>query len=78
MHPPDSRVPTNITLFQMTLCDRKRDMFAFRPSVLTDQLNLYQHKQIHANATLVVGRVSAIQVAALDIRRHLLQLIPLN
>ena len=29
-------------------------MFAFRPSVLTYQLSLYQHKQIYANLTLVV------------------------
>jgi len=52
----------------MKLYDRKREIFTFRPSVLTYQLNLYQHKQIHANPTLVVerGRVSAAQVAALD------------
>ena len=48
----------------MTLCDRKREIFAFRHSVLTYQLSLYQHKQIHANPTLVEdrGRVSAAQM----------------
>jgi len=42
----------------MTLCDRKKEIFAFRPSVLTYQLSLYQHKQIYANPTPVVDQVS--------------------
>ena len=44
----------------------KREIFAFRPSVLTYQLKLYQHKQIHTSVTLVVGLVLETQVAALD------------
>ena len=62
----------------MRLCDRKREIVAFRPSVLTYQLSVYQLKQIHANPTLVVGRVSVAQVAALDAHLHFLQLIPHN
>ena len=52
----------------MTLCDRKREIFAFGPSVLTYQLSLDHHKQIHANPTVVLerARVSVAQVAALD------------
>ena len=63
----------------MKLCDR-REILAFRPSVLTYQLNLYQHKQIHTNPIVVVdqGRVLAAQVAALGPHMHLLQLIPHN
>jgi len=66
MHPPGS--------VYRQICDRKREILAFRHSVLTYQLSLYQHKQIHANPS----RVSAAQVAALDARLHLLQLIPHN
>ena len=80
IYPPGSRVPTNISLFKKTICDRKREIFPFRPSVLTYQLNLYHHKQIHTNPTLIVdrGRVSAAQMASLDPRLHLLQLIHHN
>ena len=64
----------------MTLCDRKRKILAFRPSVLTYQFNLYQHKQIHTDPTLFVdrGQVSAAQVAALSPLIHLMRLIPLT
>jgi len=55
--------------YHFILCDRKREIFAFRPSVLAYQLSLYQHQHNR-------GRVSAAQVAALDPRLHLLQLIP--
>ena len=53
MHPSGSKVPTNITLFLMTLCDRKREIFAFGPCTLTYHLIFYQHKEIHTNPTLV-------------------------
>ena len=45
--------------------------------MLTYQLSLYQHKQIHANPTLAGdrGRVFAAQVAAMDPCLHLVQLI---
>ena len=56
MHPPGSHIPTNIPPFYMMLCDRKREIFAFRPSLLTYQLSVYQHKQIHATPTLVLER----------------------
>ena len=61
----------------MKLCNMMKKIVAFRPSVLTYQLNLYQHKQIHTNQTFVVdrGRISSAQVAALCPRIHLLQLI---
>ena len=62
----------------MTLCDGEREIFTFVPSVLTYQLSLYQHKQIYISPTLVVGWVSVAQVAALDARLHLLQLISHN
>jgi len=47
----------------MKFCNRRREILAIRPSVLTYQLkylNLYQHKQIHTNPTLVVGRLSVV------------------
>ena len=52
----------------MTFYERKREIIAFTPSVLTYQLSLYQHKQIHTNPTPIVdqGRVSEAQVSALD------------
>ena len=52
----------------MTLCEGGRKY---------SNSSLYQHKQIHANQTLVVdwGHVSATQVAALNARLNLLQLI---
>jgi len=61
----------------MKLYDRRREILA---SELNYQLNLYQHKQIHAKPTLVVyrGRMSAAQVATLDLRLDLLRIIPHN
>jgi len=53
-------------------CDRRAELIAFRASVVTYQLNLYQHKQIHTNPTLIVdrGRVSVAYVGALDACRN--------
>ena len=48
--------------------------------MLTYELDLCQHKQIHVNPTVVVdqGQVSLAQVSALGPRMRLLQLIPHN
>ena len=80
MHSLGSHIQTNTTSFKIKLYDRKRELLAFRASVLTYELNLYQHIQIHTNPTLLVdqGRVSAAQVAAMGPHMHLLQLISHN
>jgi len=77
MHPTGSSVQTNTTLFEMKLSHTRRETLAFRPSVLTYQLKLYQHKQIHTNPTLM-DRGPVAQVAALGPCMHLLQLFPHN